>query len=206
VTVPARSRHGRAGITLHRVRHLHEDDRTLHENIPVTTVARTLLDVAEVRPTALERAFEEAERRRILDVRAVEDVCERSHGRRGVRPVRALLASTWEPPPLTRSGVERRFLDLCREAGLPRPAVNVVVAGYEVDMLWEEHKLVVELDTRGTHGTRAAFERDRLRDATLLMAGYRVLRFTDRRLETDAAGVVATLRALIAADATLSPI
>ena len=81
-----------------------------------------------------------------------------------------------EGPAPTRSELERRFLALCRDAGLPPPAVNVVVAGFEVDAVWPDRRLVVELDGHAFHGTRAAFERDRVRDASLQLAGYRVLR------------------------------
>jgi very-short-patch-repair endonuclease len=197
VTAPRRGSHSREGIVVHRVRSLDRRDWTRREGIPVTTVPRTLLDLAEVvRPRELERAFEEAERMRLLDVRAVEEVCCRSRGRRGLRPLGALLAEARGPPPATRSELERQFLDLCRESGLQLPLVNVEVAGYEVDAFWPEQRLVVELDSRTFHQTRAAFESDRIKDAALQLADCRVLRVTHRRLEREPAAVVATLRAL----------
>ena len=101
------------------------------------------------------------------------------------------------PPPATRSELERRFVEVCGEAGLPRPAVNVVVAGLEVDMVWADRKLVVELDGYAFHRTRAMFERDRIRDASLALAGYRVLRVTYRRLEHQPAAVAETVRSLL---------
>ena len=101
------------------------------------------------------------------------------------------------PPPFTRSGLERRFIDLCDRAGLPRPAANLWIGEHEVDMSWPGHRLVVELDAHETHRTRAAFERDRRRDATLQIMGYRVLRITDRRLRDAPADVVRTIRALL---------
>ena len=88
---------------------------------------------------------------------------------------------------------------LCADAGLPTPAVNVLVAGFEVDALWTKARLVVELDGFAYHRSRAAFERDRARDAALQLAGFRVLRITHRRLETEAAVVVEMLRSLLAA-------
>jgi very-short-patch-repair endonuclease len=84
-----------------------------------------------------------------------------------VATLRALLAEVRGPAPATRSELERRFLDLCGEAGLPSPNVNVQVAGLEVDVLWPTQRLVVEVDGYAFHHDRATFERDRVRDATL---------------------------------------
>ena len=193
VTTP-RSRNGERGIRVHRVRALDPDDCTTHDGIPVTTVARTLLDLAEtVSPTQLQRAFEEADRLGLLDMCAFE----RLFGRRGLKPLAALVEAHRGPAPMTRSELERRFLDLCRDTGLPTPVVNVKVAGMEVDMLWPEQRLVVELDGHAYHRTRAAFERDRIRDAALQQAGHRVLRVTDRRLGAEPAAVVETVRSLL---------
>jgi hypothetical protein len=199
VTAPGRTRHGRPGITFHPVRRLDPVDRARLDGVPVTTVARTLFDLAEVlAPRQLERAFEQAERLRLLDLRAINNLARRSRGRHGLRALSALLAERREPAPATRSELERRFLDLCHTAGLPRPAVNIVVSGLEVDAVWPDQRLVVELDGHAFHHTRAAFERDRLRDATLQLAGYRVLRVTHRRLEREPATVAETVRALLA--------
>jgi hypothetical protein len=152
------------------VRSLHPDHVTMHEGGPITSVARTLLDFAEVRPLReLERAIEQAERRHLFDLRAVDDVCARSAGRRGVRSVRQVLADFTAPPP-TRSDFERDFLYLCRDAGLPPPAVNGELAGYEVDCVWRGERLSVELDSRRFHERRSAFEADRLRDAAVQLA------------------------------------
>ena len=193
-----RSRHGERGIRVHRVRALDPEDRTRRDGIPVTTVARTLLDLAEtVSPTQLQRAFEEADRLGLLDVRALECLGDRCPGRRGLKPLAALLAMHRDPAPMTRSELERRFLDLCRNAGLPPPVVNATVAGMEVDMLWPREKLVVELDGHAYHRTRAAFERDRVRDAVLQQAGHRVLRVTRRRLGAEPVVVVKTVRSLL---------
>lgn len=169
----------------------------MREGIPVTTVARTLLDLAEVVDMRrLERAFEEAERLRLLDLRVIERTCERNAGRRGLKPLRALLSDA-QPVVDTRSELERRFLTFCRGAQLPPPAVNVIVAGFEVDALWPDRRLVVELDGYAFHRTRAAFERDRARDAALQLAGYRVLRLTARRLGEEPAAVAEAVRRLL---------
>jgi hypothetical protein len=195
VTTAGRCR-GRPRIVLHRSR-LHPEDGAVSEGIPVTSVARTLLDLAEVvRLRQLARALEDAERRSLFDLGAVERLIARSRGRHGLRALNQGLAD-YRPPAFTRSGLERRFLDLCRRTGLPRPAANLFIAGWEVDMSWPDHRLVVELDGHDSHRTRAAFERDRRRDTTLQLAGYRVLRITDRRLESEPAEVLAAVRSLL---------
>lgn len=199
VAATGRSRRGQPGIALHQVRRLHPDDRAVRDAIPVTAVARTLLDLAEVvGPRQLQRAFEEAERLRLLDVRAISWLLERSPGRHGLRSLGALLSHHCGPLPETRSELERSFVNLCGDAGLPLPSVNVKVADLEVDAVWPDRRLVVELDGYAFHRTRAAFERDRARDAELQLAGYRVLRVTARRLVDEPTAVAETIRLLLA--------
>jgi very-short-patch-repair endonuclease len=182
---------------MHLVRNLHRDDRTARDGIRVTTVARTLFDLAEVlSPTQLKRAFEDADRLELIDMRAILQLLERGRGRRGLKPIGPLLAARQDPAPATRSELERRFLDLCHQAGLPSPIVNAQVTRLEVDALWPARRLTVELDGYAFHHDRAAFERDRTRDATLQVAGYRVLRITHRRLEAQPEAVIAALRNL----------
>lgn len=195
----ARGRHGHRGIKVHRVRRLHSEDRTIVDGIPVTSVARTLLDLAEVVPLRqLKRAFEEAEKLRLLDLRALERLCARSRGRRGVKALRRVVAEYVEPP-FTRAESERVLIDICDAAGIPRPQMNVIVAGHEVDGLYERERLVIEIDSRTHHLTTAAFEEDRRRDADLMLAGYRVLRITWRRLRDEPLFVAEQLRKLLAA-------
>ena len=192
-----RSRHGQSGIKLHRVRYLHPDDRAVVDNIPVTSVARTILDQAEtLQPHELANLVTEFESRRLFDLRALERTIARNPGRRGIKPLRALLAGYSEPA-VTRSEAEKLLLRVCAGAGLPRPQTNLIVAGHRVDALWPEQRLVVEVDSRTHHMTAAAFEDDRRRDADLMLAGYRVLRLTWRRLRYEPEAVVATLRALL---------
>jgi very-short-patch-repair endonuclease len=180
VTAPA-SRHGTSGIRLHRARSLDAHDTTTHEGIPITTIARTLLDLAAtVRPDRLERAFAQALRLRVYDHRAITELLARTHGHRGRA---ALQQTTARDPKLTKNRFEARFLALVRDAGLPEPLVNHVLDALdhgrcEVDFYWPTHHLIVETDGWQTHGTRAAFEADRAQDAALTAAGYRVLRFT----------------------------
>jgi hypothetical protein len=195
VTAP-RSREGHDGITLHKVRRLDPRDCTLVDNVPVTTVPRTLLDLAEVVSVRqLQRAFEQAERLELIDLRAVDELIERSPGRHGVKALKTVI-EVLRPLPFTRSDFERDFLELCRELGLPEPAMNVWLAGHEVDCAWHDRRLVVELDSRTWHEARAAMERDRVRDADLLVAGYRTLRITYSRFYRERAAVKRTLEAV----------
>jgi very-short-patch-repair endonuclease/predicted transcriptional regulator of viral defense system len=199
VTVHARGRGSRQGIAVHTTRELLARDRALRARIPVTSVARTLLDLAGAIPEQqLTRTFEQADRLDLLDLRAIHDVCLRGRGRAGLGVLLRLLADQTGSAPATRSELERLFVDFCQEHRLPRPQLNALVAGFEVDALWPGKRLIVELDSFAFHKTRGAFERDRERDAALLIAGYRVLRFTHRRLQRDQAAVAATLRAALA--------
>lgn len=195
-------RRRRHGILLHRTRTLADADVTCHDGIAVTTVARTLVDLAEVVPgRSLERATDQAEVVRRFDLAALVAVIEAHPRRAGSARMRALLAEHAVGSTLTRTDLEDRVLALCARAELPRPAVNAVAAGLEVDFLWARERLVAEADSRRYHATRWAFERDRERDAQLLLHGYRVVRFTDRRIATRPAEIAGTLRALLAAPA-----
>jgi very-short-patch-repair endonuclease len=196
----ARTARSRPGIDVHRVRSLHPDDRTTVDGIPVTTVHRTLLDLAEVvRSSDLRRAFEEAERRRLLDLASFDALFVRSRGRHGLRAIAALREDASASMAHTQSKLEAAFLRFCRDHGLPPPATNVLAAGFVVDALWPAERLVVELDGYAFHGTtRAAFERDRARDAELQRAGYRVVRVTWRRLHREPAALAASLRGMLA--------
>jgi hypothetical protein len=196
VTVPGRSRRGQRGINVHRVRTLHPEDRAVVDGIPVTSVARILLDLAEaVNLRRLTRAFETSERLRLLDMRAVDRLIERSPGRHGVTPLCTVIAEHRGVPD-TRSELEQRFVEFCRDADIPVPALNVSVEGFDVDGVWFDARLIVELDSYGFHRSRAAFENDRARDAALQLARYRVIRVTDRRLTEDPVGLTRTIRRL----------
>jgi hypothetical protein len=168
--------------------------------IPVTTVERTLLDLAEVVPRhVLDRAVDRTVQLRRYDAAALDDLMRRSPGRRGLAPLRAAIAELRPGAGATRSWLERRMLVLVAEHGLPDPEVNVWLAGREVDLLWRSQRLVVELDGRAFHTGPAAFERDRRRDVELRALGYAVLRFTWRQVEREpgwvARHVAAALRA-----------
>ena len=161
-------------------------------------IPSTLIDLAEiVQRRRLRRALEESERLGIFDLRAEERLIARSTGHRGLRQLKEVIRDYSGPPPITSSELERLFLDLCDEAGLPGHQVNILVEGYEVDDAWPENRLIVELDGYGFHRTRANFENDRVRDAVLQLAGYRVIRITHRRMQDAPAKIVRLLRALL---------
>jgi very-short-patch-repair endonuclease len=183
-------------IWIHRGR-LHPEDRAVRAGIPVTTVARTLFDMAEfVSLERLESAWEEADRRGLLELREVERVCERGYGRRALRPIRRLLAEA-RAATITRSPLEDDFAAFCRDRGLPTPSFNTTVLGYEVDALWPRQRLAAELDSWEFHRHRAAFERDRARDTTLQVEGYRIIRVTHRRIRSEGDKLTAEIKALL---------
>jgi hypothetical protein len=161
------------------VRRLHPDDVTERERIPVTSVARTLLDLAEVLPLRqVIRAIEQAVRIELFDLGAIEALLGRSSGRHGVKPLNTALAEATGDPPFVNSDWERDLLDFCEDHDIPKPELNVLVEGFLVDALWRDLMLIVELDSWSHHRSHRAFEEDRRRDAVLQLAGYRVLRIT----------------------------
>jgi hypothetical protein len=168
------------------------------DEIPVTTLARTLFDLSEVSDRKqLTHAWEEADRLGLLELRAVERVRDRGWGRHALKPTRPLLAeATWATP--TRSPLEDRVIALCAEHGLPTPMTNVEILGHEVDAYWPAGRLAVEADSFEFHRHRAAFERDRARDAEMQAEGFAVVRLTNRRLDREAEAVAAQLRKLLA--------
>lgn len=188
------------GVRVHRTRSLDAQDVTTVSGIPVTTVARTLVDLAgQIPHDHLTKAIKEAERQRTFDLRAVEAVMARTRGRRGPghRAMReALLERRALEATATRSLLEDAFLKLVRDAGVSIPATNALVEGLQVDAVWRTQRIAVELDGWQDHGTRRAFEDDRERDAILTSAGWRVVRFTYRQVTQGPDAVVETLRRL----------
>ena len=198
VTVPPGGRELRSGLRMHRSA-LEDSEKTSIDGLPITTPERTLLDIATIlRPDHLERAVEQAEWRRLVDREELQRLAET-----GWPGAPALRAALTEPFIVTRSVLERRFLKLCRDHGLPKPLVNVVVCGYEVDFFWPEHRLVVETDGGQYHRTRKAFEDDKQRDVELLAAGFRTARFTHRRITYEPGWVGKRLKRLL--DGFVSP-
>ena len=184
------------GITRHRARNLVDSDRTLVEGVPVTSVARTFLDLAwELTGDQLARALARAEDLELLDLDELHRVIERNRGHHGAKRLRYAL-SIYEPPAFTRSEFERRFVAHLVRSGLPRPATGWNEIGHELDVYWPELRFGVELDAYETHGTRDAFERDHDRDLDFALAGIETIRISERqfRREPDHLAVrVATL-------------
>jgi predicted transcriptional regulator of viral defense system len=173
---------------------------TTEDAIPVTTVARTLLDLAAVVPPHhLRRAVERAEQLELFDLRGVERVLAAHPRRKGRRRLVALLDDACRHDlATTRSDVEAAFLQLCLDDGLPRPIVNHINNGTEVDFRWPEHRLVIEIDGWATHRTRKAFVDDRVRDRALVRDGERVVRFAAAEVLRARRGVAAEVRVLLA--------
>jgi hypothetical protein len=197
VAVSGAGGRGLEGILVRR-RRLDERDVTTRDGIPITSLARTYLDLAGCVPidhTA--KALERGEQLQIFDLRALDDVLERHRGHRGAARLRAGVERMRPDHDRLRSGLERDALELIDRLGLPPPLVNAELHGHEVDLHWPQHRLVVELDSRTYHATTAAFEQDRARDADHVVGGYRVLRITRRRLDTDRDGVAGVLSALL---------
>jgi very-short-patch-repair endonuclease len=191
VTVAGSGVRRRAGVRVRRTAGLAPDDITTHAGLRVTTPARTLLDLAATLSTRdFDRVLSEARAQRVVTATELHSLLARSSQHRGAtRLTRALVH---DPGP-TRSEAERLFLDLVRRAHLPAPQVNVRVAGHEVDFFWPDHNLVVEVDGYAFHSTRAAFERDRRRDADLRRAGCSVERVTVAQIRDDALALAADL-------------
>jgi hypothetical protein len=197
VTTPI-PRHKRLGLLIHRSRTLTDEDRALVEGIPVTSVARTALDLAaRVRRRSVDRLLQRSEELKIFDLPDFESVLARNRGHRGAKPLRRAVA-LYEPPPFTRSGLEGRFFELLAEYGLPRPATNYVEAGYELDVYWPELRFAVELEVFETHGSRLSFEEDRLRQEDLKLAGVELIRVTGPRLYREPGRVMERVARLLA--------
>jgi very-short-patch-repair endonuclease/predicted transcriptional regulator of viral defense system len=196
VTTPA-SHRGPKHITVHRSP-IRNDERTTHRGIPTTTVPRTLLDLsAVVHPDALRSALRQAEQLRLTDPLSLSDLVERYPRRPGLRAIRALLEETMIGARVIRSELEERFQAFLLSAGLPLPQTNQRIEGYEVDCVWPEQRLIVELDGHAFHSPTHAFEDDRARDRRLEAAGWHVIRVTWRQLHEEPNLLEADLRQLL---------
>jgi very-short-patch-repair endonuclease len=181
----------RPGICVHRGI-LADDEVTDIDGIPVTTLARTLLDLGSMSARDLERAFGAGERMQ-PDLRdQLTTLLARYPKRRGTGALRMLLADP-SSGTFTRSEAEERLLELVRAANLPRPELNAVLFGYEVDCLWRDAGLVVEVDGFAFHSSQHAFVRDRRRDSVLIAAGMQVLRLTWHQLTRERDRTIAQL-------------
>jgi hypothetical protein len=187
VTVAGRGgRERRAGMRVHRCGTLTTDDATTHRGIPITTPARTIVDLSRtLKGRPLEQLVDLADQRGLIDFDHVRTANSAS--------LQAVLQRY--APALTRSELEERFLQLCGTHDIPRPQTNVLVEGIEVDFVWRDRRLIVEVDGYAYHRSPAAFEADRERDVTLTTKGWRVLRFTWAQVTRRPAWVAAAIRA-----------
>jgi predicted transcriptional regulator of viral defense system/very-short-patch-repair endonuclease len=194
LTAPTR-RHRREPIVVHFAR-LEPEDLAVVGEIPVTSVARTMLDLAPDESTRnLHRMIGRSEDRKSFDLRRFERLLARAGGHPGRVKLRYAL-DTYKPEnAVLRSGLERRFRELVIAAGLPRPQTNVFVEGYELDAYWEAEGFAVELDVYATHGSRLSFEEDRKRQDDLLLAGVETIRVTGARLDREPRATIARVAA-----------
>ena len=192
VTVPGRNPGRRRGIRVHRVNGLDRRDVRKLGGIPITSPARTIFDVAAVvRRRELEQALAEAYARRLARRSDFVSLLARRSSLPGTRALRALLDDG--TPALTRSQAEERLLALIRRAELPAPEINVRIGRDEVDFMWRDQRLIVEVDGFRFHSSRSAFEHDRRRDAELSSQGFRVIRITWRQIVDRPEALIARL-------------
>ncbi|HEV3376849.1 MAG TPA: type IV toxin-antitoxin system AbiEi family antitoxin domain-containing protein [Thermoleophilaceae bacterium] len=202
VTTTTRSARRLPGVRVHRSRRLDPTDITVKDAIPVTTVARTLIDLTDLLPSdRILRAIREAEYLGLLDLDTLFAAVQRAHGRHNVKVLKQAI-ERHRPGQIVRRELEHLFLELVHQAGVRQPETNVKVRtrhrSYEVDCLWREEGVAVELDGRAAHARATAFEEDRARDAALSAIGLRPLRFTWYRVTREGADVIAELEATLA--------
>jgi very-short-patch-repair endonuclease len=202
VTTATRSTRVQPGIRIHRSRRLDPADVTVKDGIPVTTVARTLIDLTDILPVdRVLRAIREAEYLGLLDLDTLFAAVDRAHGRHNLEVLRQAI-ECHPPGQIVRGELEHCFLELAHAARLPHFETNVTVrthrGTYTVDCLWREEGVAVELDGRAAHARTTAFEEDRARDAALTAIGLRPLRFTWHRVTREGAEVIAELQATLA--------
>lgn len=181
VSLPGPHQRRRPGLSIHRHRSLDPRDATTEDGIPVTAPVRTLIDICpRLDRSRIERAINEADKYDLVHPPALRRALEARAGEPGVARLRSVLdRRTFR---LTREELERRFLPLVRQAGLPVPLTRQTVNGFEVDFHWPELRLVVETDGLRYHRTPAEQARDRLRDQTHTAAGLTNLRFTHEQV------------------------
>jgi very-short-patch-repair endonuclease len=199
VSVPRTGARSRPGLRIHRPRTLPHNEVTVRHGIPVTTPARTVLDMAaRLSESRLESLLNEVERRELTDYPALAALARAHAGHRGAAKLLKTLKTHEAGTKLTRSDLEILFREICRTHGLPEPRVNHTVAGKQVDFLFADQRLIVEADSWTYHKTRRSFEDDRARDVHLATAGYRTLRFTDRQLAAEPHRVAQAIQAVLA--------
>lgn len=188
----------RRGVVVRRLTRLHPADRSRRGPLPVTGLARTVIDLAPVlRGDEFERAAGEAVAVHGLTAEALREALDRHPTAEGSAAVRRLLADG-DGPRHSRSEAEMEFLRLIREAGLPVPRTNVRIGRFTVDALWEDRALVAEVDSFRFHRSRRRFEDDRAREGDLQARGLLVTRVTWRQMTEERIATAARLGGVLA--------
>jgi very-short-patch-repair endonuclease len=200
VTTPVK-RPARAGIVLHTAK-LPPDEVTVHEGIPTTTAARTLLDLATVLPRhRLERAIHEADHLQLTDHVPLSALLHRYPRRRGTKAIREILDAGGFGRYVTKSELEAAFLAFLDAHGLPRPHMNATIRVGDrwitPDAVYREQRILIELDSRAWHTGGTSFDEDRARDRAARVAGWTPIRITHRHLKREAAALAADLHTLL---------
>lgn len=211
ITVPGRNRRRRPAVRFHRVPSLEPEHVTAENNVPVTTPARTVLDLAgtvcarkagagTASRRELEQAVAQCERRGLASASDLLALICDYPARKGVRVLRPLLEGS-PGTTLLRSEAEERFLALVRKAQLSAPDTNVFLGSYEIDFLWRVERLVVEVDGFAFHSSKKKFESDRRRDAELSARGFRIMRVTWQQIECEPEAMLVRLAQTLARSA-----
>lgn len=204
VLVPGRRCRRRDGIVAHACSEIYDDEIIVHQGLPCTSWARTILDLASTRPRrVVEKALDRAETERVFDLRELRHVMARSRRTNGKRILHSILGSYEIGRDIPRNEREELMRSICVAYGLPVPRVNVPMElggrWIEADFYWPEHGLVVEVDGWGTHGTRQGFQSDRVRDRRLFInSDLALLRFDAQELLDGGASVAADIEAMLA--------
>jgi hypothetical protein len=199
VTVPGPKARSRDGLILHRTRQPPEAaDLAVRNDFRVSSVPRLLIELAVTeKPRELDRLITESVRKRIFDLRAVKEALVRHERRPGVGKLKAALGA-YLPREDRKSDLERAFDKAITGTDIPPPLKNVKIGIWEIDCLWPEQRLALELDGRPYHVAVKDTERDRIKDAKLMRLGLKPLRITDLRWRLDQRGALDDVRALLA--------
>jgi very-short-patch-repair endonuclease/predicted transcriptional regulator of viral defense system len=199
LTVSTRHPPRHPGVHAHRTSTLARQDTRIERGLPVTSPARTFIDIAGNRTGyELERALDDALQRNLVRLPQLKDTLARNPNRKGAGLLRAILADRETGSGLSRSDMELILKRLLRAADIPDPDLNANFGRYQPDMVWWQQRLIVEIDSWRWHGNRRSFETDRKRDATLTTQGWTILRFTARQIENEPYLVIARIAAALA--------
>lgn len=196
VLVPSKG-HRRRAIRVYRTAGLPDRDGAVVERIPVTSAARTLFDLTGVVSTRdRARAIDRAKRTGQLDLGALDSIIARRSRSTEARLLREAL-TLYRKPVHDRARSELLLIEALEKEGLPLPTINCWVEKWEIDAYWEAERFAVEVDGWETHGSREAFESDRLRQEEMKLAGIDSIRISARRIETEPEQVARNLRTLL---------